>query len=134
MRQWHRWMSLFFGIFMVWMSVTGLVIHGTQLLGDDDHDGPPREAAAPAGAKPTTPGFVCPPDYMCRPKPKEGGMPLPVLIQHLHSGEALGPLGTALSIATGFALLFFSISGIWLYVQMWRYRASRQLAPRWLWK
>lgn len=137
MRKWHRWFSLFFGFFMVWMSVTGLIIHGTHLFGGKEHhDGPPRAAAAaaPTQAKPATPTFVCPPDYMCRPKPKDGAIPLPVLIQHLHSGEALGPLGTALSIATGFALLFFSISGIWLYVQMWRFRAQRQLAPRWLWK
>jgi hypothetical protein len=25
MRKWHRWLSLFFGIFMLWMSVTGVL-------------------------------------------------------------------------------------------------------------
>ena len=141
MRKWHRWFSLFFGFFMVWMSVTGLIIHSNHLLGGEPRrGGPPPAASAQApvgagvGAASSPSAFVCPPDYMCRPKPKDGALPLPVLIQHLHSGEALGPLGTAVSILTGFALLFFSISGIWLYVHMWRHRSSKQLAPRWLWK
>ena len=132
-RKWHRWFSLFFGFFMVWMSVTGLIIHTNHLMGGEPRRGaPPPAPSAPAA--PAATAFVCPPDYMCRLKPKDGALPLPVLIQHLHSGEALGPIGTVLSIAAGFALLFFSISGIWLYVQMWRNRASKKLAPRWLWK
>jgi len=34
----------------------------------------------------------------------------------------------------GFAMVFFSFSGLWLYVQMWRNRAGRGLSPRWFWK
>jgi len=124
-RKWHRWFSLFFGVFMLWMSVTGLIIHTTQLIGGGPGKAP--QAAAKAG-------FVCPPDYTCRPRPKPGQMPFGQFIQHLHSGEALGPAGTVASIAAGVALLFFSLSGMWMYVQMWRARAKRHLAPRWLWK
>ncbi len=43
-------------------------------------------------------------------------------VKAIHSGEALGPLGTVLSIATGLAMTFFSISGFWMYLQMWRRR------------
>ncbi|GGY91419.1 hypothetical protein [Novosphingobium colocasiae] len=52
----------------------------------------------------------------------------------LHSGESLGPLGTAISVLSGLALVFFSASGIWLYMQMWRNRAARIVTPRWFWK
>lgn len=138
MRAYHRWISLFFGLFIAWMAVTGLIIHVNDLTkGDGDR---PRAiavaSAAPAGparASADTP-FVCPSDYTCRPKPKKDQMTFAGLIKHLHSGEAIGPLGTLLSILTGLALVFFSVSGIWMYSQMWINRRSRGLSPRWLWR
>ena len=47
------------------------------------------------------------------------------LFHHLHSGESFGPLGTAISILSGLVLVFFSISGIWMYVQMFRKRPAQ---------
>ena len=44
------------------------------------------------------------------------------LFHHLHSGGSFGPVGTAISILSGLALAFFSISGIWMYVRMFRRR------------
>jgi hypothetical protein len=35
---------------------------------------------------------------------------------------------------SGLAMVFFSLSGIWLYVQMWRNRAARRQKPGWFWK
>ena len=163
MRKWHRWLSLFFGCFMVWMAVTGLIIHVNDLLkGDGDRPAKPvvvvSAAAGNIGANATKPAqsisgkgqplakadvpsvtdpklvFVCPVDMTCRPKPKPGKFNFPSFIKHLHSGEIAGPLGTVLSILTGLALLFFSVSGIWMYVQMWRFRRSRKLSPFWFWK
>ena len=131
MRKWHRWLSLFFGVFMVWMAVTGLVIHINDLAKGEDHDKVAVAKRAPDAARPA---FACPADMVCRPKPKAGKLAFPALIKHLHSGEIAGPVGTVLSILSGLALLFFSISGIWMYVQMWRFRQGRKLAPRWLWK
>ena len=98
--------------------------------------------AAPVSAIPVAgspeamakPFFVCPPDMTCRPKVKSGGRSFAGLIKHLHSGEIAGPVGTALSILSGLALLFFAGSGIWMYVQMWRFRSSRKLSPHWFWK
>lgn len=131
MRKWHRWLGLFSACFMLIMAATGLMIHASDILSEGQGHRSP--AAGPATA--ARAGFVCPPDYVCRPKPKPGQAPgFPGLVKHIHSGEILGPFGTLLSILTGLALLFLSVSGIWLYVQMWRFRVERKLAPRWLWK
>ena len=126
MRKWHRWLSLFFGVFMLWMAVTGVLSQIVPLT-----QGKPQQAQGPVSK--AQPDFVCPPDVMCRPKQK-GGQSIVGLLHHLHSGEQFGPVGVVISTLTGFALLFFSISGIWLYVQMWGFRKGRGLSPRWLWK
>lgn len=31
MRKWHRWLSLFFGIFMLWIAATGLLSQAADL-------------------------------------------------------------------------------------------------------
>jgi hypothetical protein len=31
-------------------------------------------------------------------------------------------------------MIFFSFSGLWLYIQMWRNRKNRALKPGWFWK
>lgn len=125
MRKWHRWLSVFFAIVMLWIAITGVLSQVAALW-------PAGEAAAVA----PPPGFECPQGWRCMPPPSEGGgiRAMTGLFHHLHSGETFGPLGTAVSILSGFALIFFSISGIWLYVQMWRLRRRRALAPRWFWK
>ena len=33
---------------------------------------------------------------------------------------------------SGLAMVFFSFSGLWLYIQMWRNRKDRALKPGWL--
>ncbi len=58
----------------------------------------------------------------CRPKPAPGGWNVGFL-HHLHSGEEFGPIGTALAMLSGVALVFFAFSGLWMYVQMFRGRA-----------
>ena len=98
------------------------------LLGGEE--GKPK--AAQVSAKPA---FVCPPDYSCRPNPKPGdSRALVGLLHHLHSGETFGPVGVAISLLAGFAMIFFSGSGLWMYTQMWRNRKTRQLKPGWFWK
>ena len=128
MRKWHRWLSILFGAVLLWIAVTGVLSQIVPALAGGD--GPPKaeQAAMPAG-------FVCPPDWMCRPKPKAGGpRALVGLLHHLHSGESLGPVGVVIATLAGFAMVFFSFSGLWLYIQMWRNRAARALSPRWFWK
>jgi len=126
MRKWHRWLSVFFGICIVWIATTGVLSQLAEFM--------PRgapDAAAQAAAVPPE-GFVCPDGWRCTP-PRTGGSSLVGTLHHLHSGESFGPVGTAISILSGLALMFFSVSGIWLYVQMWRNRRNRSLKPGWFW-
>ena len=125
MRKWHRWLSLFFGVFMLWIAVTGVLSQVAVLW-------PAAESAAPPPAPPAD--FTCPDGWRCLPPREDSGIRSMVgTFHHLHSGETFGALGTAISVLSGLALIFFSISGVWVYVQMWRNRAGRSLRPRWFW-
>jgi uncharacterized iron-regulated membrane protein len=125
-RKFHRWISVFFGVFLLWIAITGTLSQIVPLLTVGEQ--PQAEASA-------KPAFTCPPDYTCRPKPKPGDpRALIGLLHHLHSGESFGPVGVAIGTLSGFAMIFFSFSGLWLYIQMWRNRAERKLSPRWFWK
>ena len=55
-------------------------------------------------------------------------------LHDLHSGATFGPVGIWISILSGYALLFFAFSGLWMYIQMWRARHARSLKPGWFWK
>lgn len=125
MRKWHRWLSVFFGILLLFIATTGLLSQVGSLVNES------RQAAAPPPAIPA--GFVCPETMNCRPKPQPGGWNVG-LLHHLHSGEEFGPIGVALSILSGFALLFFAFSGLWMYIQMFRGRArARSKGRRFFW-
>jgi uncharacterized iron-regulated membrane protein len=129
MRKFHRWVSVFFGVFLLWIAVTGTISQILPLMagGEGDEHKTERVEAKPA--------FACPADYTCRPKPKPGDpRALVGFFHHLHSGETFGPLGVAISLLSGFAMIFFSFSGLWMYIQMWRNRSARQLKPVWFWK
>ncbi len=117
MRKWHRWLSVLFGVLILFIATTGLLSHFSALYRDAQ---PAQVAAAPIG-------FVCPETMTCRAKPDPDGAAAWVsFFHHLHAGEEFGPVGTALSIASGFALLFFAFSGLWMYVNMFRARSRRQ--------
>jgi len=127
MRKWHRWLSLFFGIFMLWIAATGLLSQAADLW--------PASGTAPVAQANTPPeGWECPPGWSCRPPSSETGIrSLKGFFHHLHSGEEFGPLGQLVSVLSGLALVFFSISGLWMYLRMWRERASRGAKDRWFW-
>ena len=124
MRKWHRWISVFFGLFLLWIAITGVLSQVVPWFT------PRPDPAAQAAAIPA--GFVCPETLMCRPKPAGGS--IIGTLHHLHSGESFGPLGTAIATLSGFAMVFFAFSGLWLYIQMWRNRAAKRLRPGWFWK
>ena len=128
MRRYHRWLAVLFGAFLLWISVTGLLSHGAALYRDSQAQ--PVAAVAPAG-------FVCPDTMTCRPKPDPDSAAAWVgYFHHLHAGEEFGPVGTALSIASGFALLFFALSGLTMYIQMFRVRTAKLRASggKWFWR
>ena len=127
MRKWHRWLSVFFGVFLLWIAVTGVLSQVAVLW--------PASSGAVAVAPPPA-GFECPEGWRCRP-PREDNTGIRAMVgtfHHLHSGETFGPIGTAISVLSGVAMIFFSFSGLWLYIQMWRNRKSRRLKPGWFWK
>ena len=121
MRRWHRWLSVLFGLLILFVAVTGLMSHLAALVADGQ--AAPAAAAVPAG-------FTCPETMTCRPKPAPDSARAWVgWLHHLHSGEEFGPVGTALAMMSGAALIFFAFSGLWMYVQMFRARGAKT-APR----
>ena len=151
MRTYHRWLSVLFGILIIWIAVTGLLSHGAAIYADSLE--PPRSMSASGGGgmiptarahsedKPVVPtaapapqapaAFTCPPDMTCRGKPAPDSARAWVsFFHHIHAGEEFGAIGTALSILSGFALLFFAISGLWMYLQMYLRRSHRHSHPK----
>jgi len=133
MRKWHRWLSVFFGIFMLWIAGTGLASQVTALWPAGE---PAPQAAGAASAAAPPPGFECPEGWRCMPPrgPSSGMRSWVGFFHHLHSGETFGPVGTAISIMSGLALLFFSVSGLWMYWRMWTNRKARKLRGGLFWK
>jgi len=130
MRKWHRWLSVAFGVVLLWIAITGALSQVVPMYLDAT-----LPNAAPAAQADGKPAFVCPPDYMCRPKPKEGDPRAWIgTLHHLHSGESFGPVGVVIATLAGFSMIFFSFSGLWLYISMWRNRKERNLKPGWFWR
>jgi uncharacterized iron-regulated membrane protein len=125
MRKYHRWLAVLFGVVLLWIATTGVMIQIAELKADDEK---PAQVAMPAG-------FTCPDGFICRPKRVEGGAKdWAEWLMHLHSGEEFGPIGTTLSIMGGLSLLFFAFSGLWMYIRMWSQRRSNSVKPGWFWK
>ena len=114
MRKWHRWLSIVFGCFLLWISATGVL----SQIGSLVNKAPVEQQTTVAE------GFTCPETMVCRSKPKPTAWNVG-LLHHLHSGETFGPVGTAISILSGFALFTFAFSGLWMYIQMYRGRLVR---------
>ena len=114
MRKWHRWLSIVFGCFLLWISATGVLSQIGSLV---------NKASVEQQAT-VAEGFTCPETMVCRPKPKPTAWNVG-LLHHLHSGETFGPVGIAISILSGFALFTFAFSGLWMYIQMYRGRLVR---------
>jgi len=121
-RRYHRWLATLFGIFLLWISATGVLSQIGSLVNKGGLESEHREAQA--ASPPGPPGFICPADMSCRPKPKPAAWNVG-LLHHLHSGESFGPAGVIVSILSGCSLFFFAFSGLWMYVQMWRGRLAR---------
>lgn len=155
MRKYHRWLAVIFGVFLFWIALTGFgiqLVTLTQGEGDEHHEAEEapdaqagkfalipqakahgdeeHEAATPANpqAAGAPADFACPKDWTCRPAPsaeEHEAREALEFVMELHSGEAFGPVGVWLSIASSIALAFFALSGVWMYVQMWRARKGK---------
>ena len=122
MRKWHRWLSVMFGVFLLFIATTGVMSQFAAIVAEGE-----TRPAPPAG-------FICPETMSCRPKPDPAGAgPWVGWLHHLHSGEEFGLVGTWFSILSGFAMIFFAGSGLWMYLRMWSNRRVRNQKPGWFW-
>ena len=119
MRRLHREIASLFAALLLVVGLTGVVTRVVQTI--ENASAPrARVAEAAAGAR------------LCRPE-REKRSPLGQfghLVKDIHSGEALGPVGVALALASGVALCFFAVSGFWIYWQMWLRRRRAAGAAR----
>ncbi|WP_294204730.1 hypothetical protein [uncultured Sphingomonas sp.] len=110
MRRWHHMLAPWFALLLLLLAATGLATQATDLL-----DSPAPSVAMAANPAPTS-------------TMKSWNR----WFKHIHSGETLGPVGIALNIGGGVALLFFAGSGFWMYLTMWlnrrRNRRRRRVA------
>lgn len=116
MRKWHRWITVFIGIFMLFIALTGLGSHFAAMYARGSFFEQAQSEGPPRGAPATTPAT---------PPAPSSARQLVGLFHHLHSGEFFGPVGVIISLLAGFALLFFAGSGMWMYLQMYRQRRAR---------
>ena len=152
MRRYHRWLSVLFGVFILWIAVTGVLSQVGSLVnngGFEEETEMRGKAQAAALGSAVTPAarahehempaaqlpaaFVCPADMVCRPKPAPRAWNVGFL-HHIHSGEQFGPIGVVISILSGLALVFFAFSGLWMYIRMFSHRRTNNHKPGWFWK
>lgn len=116
MRRWHRLIAPWFAALLLVIALTGVATQITDLV-----DKAPRSTVIkPVEGKPAAP-------------PRQGRSAIGEWnhwFKKLHSGESLGPVGIALNLASGFALLFFAGSGFWMYLSMAIRRARNRRARR----
>ena len=135
-RRYHRWLATVFGLFLLWISATGVLSQVGSLVNNGGFKEARAEGAAPAGP----PGFTCPETMTCRAKPATPAKWNLGYLHRLHSGEEFGPAGVVISLTSGLALLFFAASGLWMYVQLYRgrlelVRKGRKVPPgRYFWQ
>ena len=128
MRRFHRWFGLIVAIFLALISVTGVILQ-VQILSEDHKEAPPAEAAVPLHPAPVDAPAVRrdPAEKEIRdPKEQSGkeGGDLHETIMHIHSGEYFGKFANLIGLVCGLALFFFSVSGMWMYWQMFKARAK----------
>ena len=115
MRKWHRWLSFIFGVFLLFIAVTGVLSHVAAMYAQgsvfEQEKKEPEKAVPQAGTDTAKPAELQGPPR--NPKRKLVG-----LMHHLHSGEYFGPIGVVISLLSGLAMIFFSFSGLWIYYQM----------------
>lgn len=117
---------------MLFMAVTGVASHIAAMVARGSvFEVEKKEAPAPTAA-PAAPATAAQPGAAPASAPQPGAAQTPPapnparkwvgFFHHLHSGETFGPVGTIISLLSGFALIFFAISGMWMYLQMFLHR------------
>jgi uncharacterized iron-regulated membrane protein len=100
MRRLHRWVSTACVLFLAWIALTG------AMISIDTSFPPPGMGGAAANATPLL-GMS-----------NATRVVLHNLLKELHSGSIIGLSGRALSLLSGFSLIFLSVTGIIMYFDM----------------
>ena len=145
-RRYHRWLSLPFGLILLWVALTGIAMQAVEiydkgLFGEDedrpalvpaaraqehDEDAQAARPTAIAAAHPLAASAAAASATPAPPRPPQSkAHQLHELLQHLHSGEWFGPFGTIIQTLAGIAMTFFAVSGMWMYVTMYRRRSHK---------
>lgn len=111
MRRWHKILAPWFSALMLLLGVTGVAIEATDLL---DHKPMPTSVGPAIAGNARAALATCAPSKSERSEMGKWNH----WLKKVHSGEVAGPVGAALNLAGGTALLFFAISGLWMYIQM----------------
>ncbi|MEO8175468.1 MAG: PepSY-associated TM helix domain-containing protein [Sphingomicrobium sp.] len=130
-RRYHRWIATLLGIFILWTAATGVITQITRINTAAERKGPPPGPPASASAAPSAAS-----EQRAPAPPQSANRRSLKLVTDLHSGEQFGLVGQIVSLVTGLALLFLAGSGLWMYIRMFRARASKERAPsrKWFWK
>jgi hypothetical protein len=122
MRKFHRWLAPTLALFLLIIAGTGIGIQTTDLIGDKPTSErmPQNPGGAGASAGQST----------GRDAKREAPGPMKQwnrFFKHIHSGEYFGPFGIFINMIAGIALLFFAVSGMWMYLSMFRRRQRNGL-------
>ncbi|MDE2339971.1 MAG: PepSY domain-containing protein [Alphaproteobacteria bacterium] len=118
MRKWHRWLGIIFSLLLIFVAGTGIALTAEQWISKGIGK-PSPGLAGPGGSQPG----ARPPNISTHPGDSK---PDPIWLHHLllrlHNGEMFGPVGQLISMVIGLTLLFFAISGMWMYIKMYQQR------------
>ena len=149
LRRYHRWLALPFGLILLWVALTGIAMQALDIYdkglfpAEDsprliaparahEHDEAAEAARAARAAAAKAPGASTAASLAARaPRPpRSKAQILHSFLQHLHPGEWFGPFGTIIQTLAGLAMTFFTLSGMWMYIEMYRRRGHRHSHPR----
>ena len=124
MRRYHRWLAILFGAFILWIAATGSIVQFSRMnVGEEPRPAAAAQSPAPEAKRP----------------PLSPERQFIHFVTELHSGEQFGMAGQIVSLVSGLTLIFFALSGLYMYIQMWRGRLARTEAGkavrggRWFW-
>lgn len=100
LRQLHRWSGIVFGLVLGVIAVTGTILQAIMAIYGDT--GPMRAPGEPLWVLGLRDGAVM-----------------------IHTGAFTGIAGVYVAALCGLSLLFFTVSGLWIYIETYQARASR---------
>lgn len=133
MRRYHRWMSSIAAVLLLYVALTGTVTSFVQFLDPaavapvGGPGGPPPPGEPGAGPPPGGPGPGAGPEGR-PPGPPEPSSPIVALsteLQKWHKGNIVGKPGQWIVLLTGFVFLALAITGLLMYLQIWRARRKQ---------